>query len=216
MWRQCSRERATFGHTVRITAQLDNRDRLPYLVPDYDRDLQDVLKLQTEIATAVAGSLKVTSSGMWRRRSSWRDTHPARLMRFCGAGRQLRSRNSGRDRAYTEAIRLDPNYALALANDRSHSLTLPRRHRDRTFVKASISGVGCTQRASTRARSGRRHLALAYTFEAGLLDFPGRIKSTSGRLRSHRAMRGVARLRHLRRPHGAHRGASPPRGVRSC
>ena len=51
------------GHTIRITAQLINAVTGFHLwSKTYDRDLGDVLKLQTEIATAVAG-LKVTLLG---------------------------------------------------------------------------------------------------------------------------------------------------------
>jgi TolB-like protein len=49
------------AHTVRITAQLINAVTGFHLwSKTYDRDLGDVLKLQTEIATAVASALKVT------------------------------------------------------------------------------------------------------------------------------------------------------------
>jgi hypothetical protein len=49
------------GHTVRITAQLINGATGFHLWSEtYDRDLGDMLKLQTDIANAVAGALKVT------------------------------------------------------------------------------------------------------------------------------------------------------------
>ncbi len=52
------------ANTIRITAQLINAVTGFHLwSKTYDRDLGDVLKLQTEIATAVAGALKVTLLG---------------------------------------------------------------------------------------------------------------------------------------------------------
>src|SRR5205807_4619578 len=52
------------AHTVRITAQLINAATGFHLwSKTYDRDLGDVLKLHTEIATAVASALKVTLLG---------------------------------------------------------------------------------------------------------------------------------------------------------
>ena len=52
------------AHTIRITAQLINAVTGFHLwSKTYDRDLGDVLKLQTEIATAVASALKVTLLG---------------------------------------------------------------------------------------------------------------------------------------------------------
>ncbi len=48
------------AHTIRITAQLINAVTGFHLwSKTYDRDIGDVLKLQTEIATAVASALKV-------------------------------------------------------------------------------------------------------------------------------------------------------------
>jgi hypothetical protein len=52
------------GHTIRITAQLINAVTGFHLwSKTYDRDLGDVLKLQTEISTAVAEVLRVTLLG---------------------------------------------------------------------------------------------------------------------------------------------------------
>ena len=52
------------GHTIRITAQFVNAATgFQLWSRTYDRDLGDVLKLQTEIATAVASALKVTLLG---------------------------------------------------------------------------------------------------------------------------------------------------------
>ena len=52
------------GNTVRITTQLVNGVTGFHLWSEtYDRDLKDVLKLQTEIANAVASALKVTLLG---------------------------------------------------------------------------------------------------------------------------------------------------------
>src|SRR6516162_2817958 len=52
------------GHTVRVTAQLNNAVTGFHIWSQtYDRDLGHVLKLQTEIATAVASALKVALLG---------------------------------------------------------------------------------------------------------------------------------------------------------
>src|SRR6185436_3179428 len=87
------------------------------------------LKLQTEIATAVAGALKVTLLGDISRRIEIGGTHnPAALDAYLRASEAWQSRHdTPKDgpvaiAAYTEAIRLDPNYALALAG-RSYALS---------------------------------------------------------------------------------------------
>src|SRR5258706_9119185 len=52
------------GHTIRVTAQLNNALTGYHLWSQtYDRDLGDVLKLQTDVATAVASALKLTLLG---------------------------------------------------------------------------------------------------------------------------------------------------------
>ncbi len=164
------------GHTVRITAQLDNAVTGFHIWSQtYDRDLEDVLKLQTEIATAVAGSLKVTLLGDAATKIELGGTHiPAAFDAFL-RGRKAAEGAGTQDAiaAYTEAIRLDPNYALALAN-RSISLTYSATEASRPDVRESFN------KAESDARNALAlapdlvdgHLALAYNFEAGLLDFP--------------------------------------------
>jgi TolB-like protein len=110
------------AHTVRVTAQLINAvNGFHMWSQTYDRGLGDVLKLQTEIAEAVASALKVklladavsemkvggtrnaaaydaylrSASAYWQA-SSASDTEPVRA-------------------GYQEAVRLDPNFALAYA-----------------------------------------------------------------------------------------------------
>jgi TolB-like protein/Flp pilus assembly protein TadD len=113
------------GHTIRITAQLMNAvTGFEVWSQSYDRDLGDVLRLQTEIAAAVADALKVTLLGdvsakielggtrnaaafdaYLRASSSFHSVHEEKELPVAIAG-------------YTDAIRLDPGYALAFA-DRS-------------------------------------------------------------------------------------------------
>jgi TolB-like protein len=119
------------ANTVRVTAQLiDAVTGFHLWSRTYDRDLGDVLKLQAEIATAVATALKVTLLGDISAKIELGGTHnPAAfdaylrgskpLYRSVGDAEGLQSAIG----AFTEAIRLDPNYALALA---SRSLALSR------------------------------------------------------------------------------------------
>ena len=110
------------AHTVRIAAQLVNGVTGFHLWSQtYDRDLGDVLALQTEIATAVASALKVTLLGDVAVKVELGGTRNAAA--FDAYLRGAKAYNSTRDAkdlpatvaAYTEAIRLDPHYALAFA-----------------------------------------------------------------------------------------------------
>jgi TolB-like protein/Flp pilus assembly protein TadD len=110
------------GNTIRITTQLINATTGFHLwSKSYDRDLGDVLKVQTEIATAVAGALKVTLLGDISQRIELGGTrNPAAFDAYLRGRRIGRTASSleeveGAITAYTEAIGLDASYALAFA-----------------------------------------------------------------------------------------------------
>jgi TolB-like protein len=118
------------GHTVRVTAQLNNAVTGFHLWSQtYDRDLSDVLKLQTDIANAVANALKVTLLGDVGAKIELGGTHtPAAFDAYLRASKMYFANEDAAGKntqaaiaEYTEAIRLDPNYALARA-DRSIAL----------------------------------------------------------------------------------------------
>ena len=113
------------GHTVRITAQLINAVTGFHLwSKTYDRDLGDVLQLQTEIATAVAEALKVTLLGDVSAKIELGGTRsPAafdaylrglKLARIAAATTPMECQAPVD--AFSEAITLDSNFALAYAN----------------------------------------------------------------------------------------------------
>jgi len=109
------------GNTVRITAQLINAVTGFHLWSHtYDRDLGDVLKLQTEIATSVAEALKVTLLGDVAAKIELGGTgNPAAFDAYL-RGRKAAARGDAKALqdeivAYTDAIGRDPNYALAYA-----------------------------------------------------------------------------------------------------
>ena len=168
------------ANTVRITAQLINAVTGFHLwSKTYDRDLGDVLKLQTEIATAVGDALKVTLLGDVAAKIELGGTHnPAAFDAYLRAAKAFQSRHQDKEIptaivAYTEAIRLDPNFALAFSG-RSIALT--------TYAGNEATGAAVREgyeKAETDARQAvalapglaEGHLALANVFETGTLDF---------------------------------------------
>ena len=169
------------GHTIRITAQLINAVTGFHLwSKTYDRDLGDVLKLQTEIATAVASALKVTLLGDVAAKVELGGTrNPAAFDAYLRGAKAYSSRHEAKDipaaiAAYTEAIRLDPNYALAFAG-RSIALAAvtPGRPRPkRRCVKALTRRRRMRARRSRSRRIWPRHTShLANVSELGTLDF---------------------------------------------
>ena len=115
------------AQTVRVTAQLINAVTGFHLwSKTYDRDLGDVLKLQTDIATAVADALKVTLLGDISQKIELGGTrNPAAFDAYLRASQAYQAIHEAKDTLtaiadYSEVIALDPKYALAFTG-RSHS-----------------------------------------------------------------------------------------------
>ena len=168
------------GNTVRITTQLINAVTGFHLWSHtYDRDLGDVLKLQTEIATAVASALKVTMLGDVAAKVELGGTrNPAAFDAYLRGAKAYSSRHEAKDippaiAAYTEAIRLDPHYALAFA---ARSIAL-------ATASAQAEAPAAVREGFEKARADARqalvlapdlaqaHLASANVSEGATLDF---------------------------------------------
>jgi TolB-like protein len=169
------------GHTVRVSAELvDAITGYQLWSQSYDRSLGDVLALQTEIAAAVTHALQVTMLGgvaattelgatrnpaafdAYLRGLKWARTPPA------NAANALAS-----IAAYSDAIRLDPGYALALAG-RAYTLG--------TYA-GNFASVPAVRESWDRARAdaekaialapnlGEAHMALGAVHLYASLDF---------------------------------------------
>jgi TolB-like protein len=169
------------GHTIRVTAQLINATTgFQMWSQTYDYDLGDVLKLQTEIATAVAQALKITLLGDISQKIELGGTHEAAAFdaylrgRMIGRTAETAEQEQAAVAAYTEAIRLDPGYALAFAE---RSLELTNYAEFSVYDPAAARGV--FERALTDARTATRlapdlaetYYALGVALETGSLDF---------------------------------------------
>ncbi len=168
------------AQTVRVTAQLINAVTGFHLwSKTYDRNLGDVLKMQTEIATAVAAALKVTLLGDVSARIELGGTRiPGAFDAYLRGSSAFQSRHGPGDlpsatAAYTEAVRLDPNYALAFAG-RSFALTIYTA--EEATGPAIRAGFAQAEADARRAIAlapelAQAHAALAYVSEQGTLDF---------------------------------------------
>ena len=156
------------GHTVRITTQLVNGVTGFHLWSQtYDRDLGDVLKLQTEIANAVASALKVTLLGDatakielgGTRNPEAFDAYLRATRAYSGyyeSERELQAVIEG----YSESIRLDPNYALAYAG-RSIALA--------SFARNWAKGSAVRDDGNKAQADARKAIALAADLAEGHL-----------------------------------------------
>jgi TolB-like protein/Tfp pilus assembly protein PilF len=167
-------------HTVRITAQLVNAVTGFHLwSKTYDRDLGDVLKLQTEIATAVASALKVTLLGDVAAKVELGGTrNPAAFDAYLRGAKAVSSVRDTKDlpaaiAVYTEAIRLDPHYALGFA---ARSLAFSRLAGEAETPAAVREGFDNAQADARKALAlapdlAQAHLASASVSENDTLDF---------------------------------------------
>ncbi len=165
------------ANTIRITAQLINAITGFHIwSKTYDRDLGDVLKLQTEIATAVASALKVRLLGDVAAKVELGGTrNPAAFDAYLRGTKAGRSFRDSKDlpaaiAGYTEAIRLDPQYALAFTG-RSIAFS---------YVAGEADTAAAAREAYDKARADARqalilapdlaegHLALGFVSEETL------------------------------------------------
>ena len=167
------------ANTIRITVQLINAvTGFRLWSKTFDRDLGDVLKLQTEIATSVASALKVTLLGDIAVKVELGGTgNAAAFDAYLRGAKVNSSRRDAKDlsaaiAAYTEAIRLDPHYALAFAArsivfssvaDEAETAAAVRENYDKAQADAR-------QALALAPDLPQAHLALGYVSENNL-DF---------------------------------------------
>ncbi|HEX4240211.1 MAG TPA: hypothetical protein VHZ53_02290 [Steroidobacteraceae bacterium] len=172
------------GQTLRITAQLTNAvTGFQLWSQTYDRNSKDVLQLQTEIANSVAGALKIALLGGTPGKMQLGATrNPAAFDAYLLASKSyhggldekgLRTSIAG----YTEAIRLDPEYAAAYADRSVARLDIARNF----ALGAAAAAYTCDAEADARKAIAAApdfadgHVALAIVLEQ-TLDF----KAASG------------------------------------
>jgi TolB-like protein/cytochrome c-type biogenesis protein CcmH/NrfG len=117
------------GERVRIVAELINAaDGIELWTRTFDRELKDIFAVQEEIAAAVAASLKVTLLGADEQPTTKPATKNTEAHNAYLLGHYYFQRRNLEDYRkavsyFDEAIRLDPDYALAYA-ERSEAWTL--------------------------------------------------------------------------------------------
>jgi TolB-like protein/Tfp pilus assembly protein PilF len=167
------------GQTVRITTQLVNGVTGFHLwSASYDRDLGDVLNLQTEIANAVAGALKVTLLGDVAAKIELGGTrNPAAFDAYLHGQKAHSTAHDNKDfqtaiAAYTEAVELDPNFALAFAQ-RSYALGAYADWASGPIVRASFdkAEADALKAIELAPALAEGHMALALYLQSGGLDF---------------------------------------------
>jgi TolB-like protein/Flp pilus assembly protein TadD len=170
------------GSHVRITAQLINALTGFHLWSQtYDRDLKDVLKLQSEIATAVTTALQATLLA-----DAATTIELGGTQKTAAFDAYLRGKKSERDApsrntllasiaALDEAIRLDPGFAKAYAGKaKLESFFADYYGRGAEVREHFVQARSAARRALELAPElGEAHSAYAWVLEDGYLDFGG-------------------------------------------
>jgi TolB-like protein/Flp pilus assembly protein TadD len=167
-------------NTVRVTTQLINAVTGFHLWSHtYDRNLGDVLKLQTDIADAVASALKVSLLGDVATKIELGGTrNPAAFDAYLRGSKAIFSghgTSSYQDAidAYTEAIHMDPSYALAFAGRSNAYSAYAGDFATGKMVREFLdkSQADARQALNLAPELAEGHLALASYFQRGTLDF---------------------------------------------
>jgi len=170
------------GTRVRITAQLINAVTGFHLWSQtYDRELRDILVLQTEIATAVTNALQATllrdSSALMELGGTQNPQALDAYLRgqtFVGAA-PAKDASFTQIAAYSEAVRLDPHYAKAYIA-KSFALTA---YAGNVATGAEIreyfgqARAAAEQAIALAPELGEAHTALALVLTQGFADYAG-------------------------------------------
>jgi len=168
------------GKQVRITAQLiDAVNGFHIWSQDYDRDLNNVLLLQTDIATRVAHELQAKLLGGEAPKIELGGTRNAAA--FDAYLRGSRAHISGQDAtdaqtaisAYSEAIGLDPKYALAYAGRSNAYSSYAEEYASGAAVREAFdkAHADARQAIALAPELAEGHAALGHYFESGARDF---------------------------------------------
>ena len=169
------------GTDVRITVQLiDAASGFRRWSQTYQRNLKDVLPVQTDVAGAIAKVLQVTLTGDDIAKIGSGGTSDAAAYEAYLRGEQRlivstdrKSDNAAALALFDQAIALDANYGLAQAGRARALDSLAIFHSDSKEREAVRSqALAAAQRAVALAPDlGETHVALAITLAYGLLDF---------------------------------------------
>jgi TolB-like protein/Tfp pilus assembly protein PilF len=109
------------GNRIRVTTQLIDVAHDRHLwAQNYDRNLDDIFAVQSDVAKQVADALRVRILSPEKERIERKPTESTEAYALCLKGRYYwnEATKEGNDKAlsyFNESVRLDPNYALAYA-----------------------------------------------------------------------------------------------------
>jgi adenylate cyclase len=171
------------GQRLRVTTQLINAEDGYHLWSErYDRTMEDVFRIQDEIASNVARVLEAVLREHERRAMSKVYTHDVEAWEFYLRGRRfflqtrLRSLRFARD-MFTRAIELDEDFALAYAGLADVAAMMA------TYYPAAAADLSDALEASRRALSLDPELAEAHSAHGAVLSVMGDLPAAEAAFR---------------------------------
>lgn len=156
------------GNQVRITTQLiDSRNDAHLWAQTYDRELDDVFRIQTEIATHVAEALEATLSPDEEARIAASPTADLEAYDIYLRGRELYNEynveaNEAAIELFGQAIALDPDFALAWAGlGDAYAQAYTRFGREREYGDSAVAAARNAVRLGPELGDAHKALGLA-------------------------------------------------------
>jgi TolB-like protein/Flp pilus assembly protein TadD len=167
------------GNRVRVSVQLINANNDEHIwAEDYDRDLTDVFAIQTDLAQKIAAALQAKLSPNEKARLDKRPTpNPDAYLLFVQAHDLANQADfpdtlSKAEPLFEEAIKLDPNFALAFAG-LSRVQSWLYHNSDPVQARREKARLNANEALRLQPDLPEGHLALGYSYYYGDRDYAG-------------------------------------------
>ena len=174
------------GNAVRVTVQLIKAATDEHLWAEtYDRKLDDIFGVETEVAQAIASELQVKLSGGEQTAVAARSTANAAAYDAYLRARAIETHEANPETGvlrnvlalYGEAVRLDPGFALAWARAAIVKSFMYANFIDRSPTQLDEVKQGAETALRLQPELGEAYLALGYYRYRGLRDYAGGLQA---------------------------------------
>ena len=167
------------GNRVRVSVQLIDADNDKHIwAEDYDRDLTNVFDIQTDLARKIASALQAKLSPnenarLDRQPTKDSDAYLLYVQAHAYANRpdRLRDTSSKAEELYKQAIKLDPNFALALAGLSTVESWIYHTY-EPTAARRESARRNADEALRLQPDLPEAHLALGLSYYYGDHDYP--------------------------------------------
>jgi TolB-like protein/Tfp pilus assembly protein PilF len=166
------------GNRVRVSVQLIDAENDRHLwAEDYDRDLTDVFAIQTDLARKIASALQAKLSPNENARLDRRPTKDSdayllyvQAHDYANRPDRLRETSLKAEALYEQAIKLDPNFALAFAGLSTVESWMYHSY-EPTAVRRENARRNADEALRLQPDLPEGHLALGYSYYYGDRDY---------------------------------------------